>query len=72
MPHLSLMYGNLSQEIKEEVTSSLGAAPIGNGGVSDVVGQKIHVSSLALYRTDPSDKEMKSWELLGEFSLEGK
>ena len=72
MPHLSLVYADLSEEVKEAAKTTLRAADIGHGGARDVVGQKIHVSSLALYRTDPSDKEMKSWELLGEFNLVGK
>jgi len=68
MPHLSLIYGDLSDEEKEAVMAEFGAqkwSQLANHSMS------FHVSSLALYRTNPRDLTMASWERLGVYPLEG-
>eukprot|EP00897_Mesotaenium_endlicherianum_P005409 jgi/Mesen1/4897/ME000244S04086 len=65
MPHLSLLYGDLSDEQKGE------AMEIVRTKYADVlVNSEFLVSSLALYRTDGEDKLLASWEKVGEYALE--
>lgn len=68
MPHLSLIYGDLSDEEKDAVTAEFLAhewSQLANNSLS------FHVSSLALYRTNPRDLSMASWERLGVYPLKG-
>lgn len=66
MPHLSLIYGDLNETDKDLAKNMVKTQH------SDILQDtEFLVSSLALYRTDPDDLEMKSWELIGTFPLEG-
>ncbi|KAG6594517.1 Cyclic phosphodiesterase, partial [Cucurbita argyrosperma subsp. sororia] len=66
MPHLSLLYANISDEMKKrakEIADKLNEA---------VNGLKVPVTRLALYKTDTSDETLKSWEKIAEHDLPSK
>lgn len=63
MPHLSLLYGDLTDEEKK---TALGKASALDGSIG---GVKFQISRLALYKTDTEDKTCKSWEKVDEFEL---
>ncbi|CAI5488823.1 unnamed protein product [Closterium sp. Naga37s-1] len=64
MPHLSLIYGDLSdaqkQEAKAAVEETFSSLLPPNSASSSPPSPSFHVSSLALYRTEPTDLTMKS------------
>lgn len=63
MPHLSLLYGDLTDEEKkkaQEKANSLDGSLNGLGFL---------ISRLALYKIDPDDKTCTSWEKIVECSL---
>lgn len=63
MPHLSLLYANISDEMKKrakEIADKLNEA---------VNGLKVPVTRLALYKTDTGDETLKSWEKIAEHDL---
>ncbi|KAH7286441.1 hypothetical protein KP509_32G007300 [Ceratopteris richardii] len=66
MPHLSLLYANLTEEHKK-TAKVLVEEKYG----SQLCNTEFHVSSLCLYSTDTSDKELVSWKKVAEFPLEG-
>lgn len=63
MPHLSLLYGDLTDEEKKTALEKASALDESIGGVN------FQISRLALYKTDTEDKTCKSWEKVGEFEL---
>eukprot|EP00249_Psilotum_nudum_P005008 c18501_g1_i1 orf=85-681(+) len=67
MPHLSLLYGDLTDEEKQEAKEM-----VQNNFGPLISGTQFQVNSLCLYRTDTSDKLLKSWEKVAECQLQGK
>ncbi|CAI0560710.1 unnamed protein product [Linum tenue] len=64
MPHLSLLYGDLSDEEKEKVEEK---AMELDDSISSL---SFEISSLELWKTDTEDKySLKSWEKTSEFNL---
>ncbi|XP_043702787.1 cyclic phosphodiesterase [Telopea speciosissima] len=64
MPHLSILYGDLSDEEKKKAQEK---AKLLDEKISSLSFQ---VSRLALYKTDTEDKSLKSWERVAECSLD--
>ncbi|KAF3777281.1 Cyclic phosphodiesterase [Nymphaea thermarum] len=63
MPHLSLLYGDISEEEKDKAIEKAKA-------LDNVIDQlEFEVSTLALYRTDTEDKTLESWELVADCKL---
>ena len=56
MPHLSLLYGDLTEEEKEKARKRVEELDAG------LVGLAFKVSSIGLFKTDTEDKSLKSWE----------
>ncbi|XP_078428250.1 cyclic phosphodiesterase-like [Wolffia australiana] len=56
MPHLSLLYGELSEEERRR------AAAMAETIDGELVGSDFSIAALALYKTDTSDKTLESWE----------
>ncbi|CAA0823680.1 Cyclic phosphodiesterase [Striga hermonthica] len=63
MPHLSLLYGDLTDEEKKRAQEKAYALDDGIGSLS------FQISRLALYKTDTEDKSCKSWEKVAECNL---
>ncbi|CAN6337073.1 unnamed protein product [Urochloa humidicola] len=66
MPHVSLLYGDLTDEEKEEARKKVEELD------KDICGLEFEISELALYRTDTADKSLESWELVEVCHLEKK
>ncbi|TVU20586.1 hypothetical protein EJB05_36800, partial [Eragrostis curvula] len=66
MPHVSLLYGDLTDEEKEEARKKVEELD------KDICGLQFEISELALYRTDTEDKSLDSWELVEVCHLEKK
>lgn len=64
MPHLSILYGDLSNEEKKKAQEK---ANILDESISSLSFQ---ISSLALYETDTEDMTLKSWKKIAEFNLD--
>ncbi|XP_055806293.1 cyclic phosphodiesterase-like [Solanum dulcamara] len=64
MPHLSLLYGDLTDEEKKKAQEK---AYILDEGISSL---SFPISHLALCKTDTEDKSCKSWETVEECSLQ--
>lgn len=64
MPHLSLIYGDLSDSEKAELKDTC------RSEYGDLLNVTFTVKALDLYRTNPADLSMASWEKLGTFPLE--
>ncbi|GMN43443.1 hypothetical protein TIFTF001_012647 [Ficus carica] len=66
MPHLSLLYGDLTEDEKKKAQE--------NTNVLDdsISSLSFPITRLALYKTDTEDKTLKSWEKIAECSLEPK
>ncbi|XP_028783877.1 cyclic phosphodiesterase [Neltuma alba] len=62
MPHLSLLYGDLTDEEKKRAQERANA-------LDDVSGLSFQISRLALYKTDTEDKTLKSWEKITDCVL---
>nr|ACG45023.1 cyclic phosphodiesterase [Zea mays] len=58
MPHVSLLYGDLTDEEKEEARKKAEELD------KDIYVLEFEISELALYRTDTTDKTLESWELV--------
>ena len=58
MPHVSLLYGDLTDEEKEVARKKVEELD------SELIGLEFEISELALYRTDTEDKSLESWELV--------
>lgn len=63
MPHLSILYGDLSDEEKEKAQERANALDNSLSGLS------FQITRLALYKTDTEDKSLKSWEKIAECTL---
>ena len=66
MPHVSLLYGDLTDEEEEEARKKVDELD------KDICGLEFEISELALYRTDTTDKSLESWELVEVCHLEKK
>lgn len=63
MPHLSILYGDLTDEEKKRAQEKAYA-------LDDSIGSlNFQISRLALYKTDTEDKTCKSWEKVAEYNL---
>ncbi|XP_062231894.1 cyclic phosphodiesterase-like [Phragmites australis] len=65
MPHVSLLYGDLTEE-EEEARKKVEELD------KDICGLQFEISELALYRTDTEDKSLDSWEMVEVRHLEKK
>jgi len=63
MPHLSLLYGDLSDEEKQKAQERVNAID------HTLSGLTFQVTRIALYKTDTEDKTLKSWEKIAECTL---
>jgi hypothetical protein len=63
MPHVSLLYGDLSDEEKQKAQERANILDDSLSGLS------FQISKLALYKTDTEDKSLKSWEKIAECTL---
>ncbi|KAF3340843.1 cyclic phosphodiesterase-like protein [Carex littledalei] len=66
MPHLSLLYGDLTDEEKEKAVKKTEELD------KELCGLEFEISELTLYKTDPEDKSLKSWEKIEVCRLDGK
>lgn len=64
MPHLSILYADLTDEEKKKAQERAVALDESLSGLS------FQISRLALYKTDTEDKTLKSWEKMAECNLE--
>lgn len=64
MPHLSILYGDLSDEEKKKAQEKANILDESIGSLS------FQISCLALYETDTEDITLKSWKKIAEFNLE--
>lgn len=63
MPHLSLLYADLTEEEKKRAQEKANALDEGIGSLT------FQITRLALYKTDTEDKSLKSWEKVRECKL---
>ncbi|GJS48997.1 cyclic phosphodiesterase-like protein [Tanacetum coccineum] len=63
MPHLSILYGDLTEEEKKRAQEKANAL---DGSIKSL---SFPVTRLALYKTDPEDTTLKSWEKVSEVTL---
>ncbi|KAL6546457.1 hypothetical protein OROMI_022178 [Orobanche minor] len=63
MPHLSLLYGDLTDEDKKKAQEK---AYVLDDSIDSL---NFQISRLALYKTDTEDKSCKSWEKVSEYTL---
>ncbi|XP_057418526.1 cyclic phosphodiesterase-like [Lotus japonicus] len=63
MPHLSLLYGDLTDEEKQKAQERAKVLDYSLSGLS------FEITRLALYKTDTEDKTLKSWEKIAECTL---
>lgn len=63
MPHLSVLYGDLTDEEKKTALEKARALDEGIGSLS------FQISRVALYKTDTEDRTLKSWEKVDEFQV---
>ncbi|KAI5659820.1 hypothetical protein M9H77_28613 [Catharanthus roseus] len=64
MPHLSLLYGDLSEEEKQKAQEKAYVLDEGIGSL------EFEISQLALYKTDTRDRSLKSWEKVVDCNLD--
>ncbi|XP_059669468.1 cyclic phosphodiesterase-like isoform X2 [Cornus florida] len=64
MPHLSLLYGDLTDEEKKKAQEKAELLDESIGSLS------FPINRLALYKTDTEDKSLKSWEKVAECNLD--
>lgn len=66
MPHLSLLYGDITDEDKQEAKKMVEEefGPL-------LCNTQFQVNSLCLYSTDVNDKLLNSWRKVAEYALEG-
>ncbi|PWA98245.1 RNA ligase/cyclic nucleotide phosphodiesterase family protein [Artemisia annua] len=62
MPHLSILYGDLSEEEKKRAQEKANA-------LDESIKKSFPITRLALYKTDPEDKALESWEKVSEVTL---
>ncbi|WOK98013.1 Cyclic phosphodiesterase [Canna indica] len=63
MPHLSLLYTDISDEEKERARQRVEELD------KEMLGLGFQVSTLALYKTDTEDKSLESWEQVEVYHL---
>ncbi|XP_071701241.1 cyclic phosphodiesterase [Rutidosis leptorrhynchoides] len=63
MPHLSILYGDLSEEEKQRAQQKAYALD------ESIDSLSFPITRLALYKTDTEDKTLKSWEKVTEVAL---
>ncbi|OVA01476.1 hypothetical protein BVC80_505g12 [Macleaya cordata] len=63
MPHLSLLYADLTEEEKQRAKEKAEALDENFSSLS------FTISRLALHKTDTEDKTLKSWEKVSEYDL---
>ncbi|XP_074568427.1 cyclic phosphodiesterase-like [Curcuma longa] len=63
MPHLSLLYADLPDEVKEKARQRVEVLD------KEITGINFEVEALALYRTDTEDKSLESWEPVEVYQL---
>ena len=63
MPHLSLLYADLSDDEKKRAQERANVLDDSLGGLG------FQINRLALYKTDTEDKTLKSWEKIAECTL---
>uniref|UniRef100_A0A6N2KNW9 Cyclic phosphodiesterase n=1 Tax=Salix viminalis TaxID=40686 RepID=A0A6N2KNW9_SALVM len=63
MPHLSLLYGDLTDDEKKKAQEKAGTLDESINGLS------FPITHLALWKTDTQDLTLKSWEKIAECSL---
>ncbi|KAL1555942.1 cyclic phosphodiesterase-like [Salvia divinorum] len=63
IPHLSLLYGDLTDEEKKTAQEKAYALD------ESIDGLNFQISRLALYKTETEDQTCKSWEKVEEFEL---
>ncbi|KAJ6844140.1 cyclic phosphodiesterase-like [Iris pallida] len=63
MPHLSLLYGDLTEEEKEKARKRVEELD------KEIRSLTFEVSSIGLFRTDTQDKTLKSWEMVEVVNL---
>ena len=63
MPHLSLLYGDLSEEDKKKAREK---AEVLDESISNL---NFTITRLALYKTDTEDRTLTSWEKVSECDL---
>ncbi|XP_042439018.1 cyclic phosphodiesterase-like [Zingiber officinale] len=63
MPHLSLLYADLPDEVKEKARLRVEELD------KEITGINFEVAALALYRTDTEDKSLESWEPVEVYQL---
>lgn len=64
MPHLSLLYADLSDEDKNKAKEKASILD------ESIASLSFPVTRLALYKTDTEDKTLKSWEKIAECTLQ--
>ncbi|KAI9127330.1 hypothetical protein K1719_001889 [Acacia pycnantha] len=62
VPHMSLLYGDLSEEERKKAQERANA-------LDDVSGLKFQIYRLALYKTDTKDKTFESWKEIADCVL---
>ncbi|XP_074557923.1 cyclic phosphodiesterase-like [Curcuma longa] len=62
-PHLSLLYADLPDEVKEKARQRVEELD------KEIAGVTFEVVALALYKTDPEDKTLESWEPVEVYQL---
>ncbi|XP_068665368.1 cyclic phosphodiesterase-like [Aristolochia californica] len=65
MPHLSLLYGGLSDEEKEKAVEMVKLLD------PEICNASFDVSRLTLYKTDTQDTTLESWEKIDDCNLSG-
>ncbi|CAN6689599.1 unnamed protein product [Malus baccata var. baccata] len=64
MPHLTILYGDLTDEEKKKAQEKANTLD------ESIAGLSFPVTRLALFKTDPKDITLKSWEKIAECTLE--
>ncbi|KAH9627289.1 hypothetical protein KSS87_013534 [Heliosperma pusillum] len=64
MPHMSLLYADLTEDEKKKAQERANAVDDSLGNLS------FSIKRFALYQTDTEDKSLKSWEKIAEYELE--
>ncbi|KAI3800790.1 hypothetical protein L1987_28886 [Smallanthus sonchifolius] len=64
MPHLSILYADLTEEEKKRAQAKANALD------ESIESLNFPITRLALYKTDTEDKTLKSWEKVTEISLQ--
>lgn len=64
MPHMSLLYADLTDEEKKKAQDRANVLD------DSLRNLNFTINRLALYKTDTEDKSLKSWEKVAEYDLE--